>query len=99
MQKGRHLHKELYHRHQGGMNPPSKSICLPLTCRDSPDVGPDTERRFRIGEMAIIQLIHTRDDLGRALVRVGIPLLLARDKCTSMCVSGWSSMFLAKAMS
>lgn len=59
------------------MGHPSKRPLPPLICRDSPGVGPDTERRFKIGEVDITQLIHTWDDLGRALVGVGIPVLLA----------------------
>lgn len=82
--------KSFTHRRQGAMNHPSKGTCLSLICRASPDVGPDTERHFKIGEMGIIQLIHTWDYLGRALVGVGIPMLLAlwRAVCFYVCLVG-----------
>ena len=62
-------------------------------------MGPDTERRFKIGETDIIQLIHSWDYSGRALVGAGILMLLAlwRPVHFYVCLAG-AAYFRPKAM-
>lgn len=80
------------------MNYPSKGTCVPLICRESPDVGPDKEWHFKTGAVDTVRLIRTWDYLGRALVVVGSPTLLAlwTPEHLSVCLSG-AAYFRTKA--